>query len=583
MKLPSPAGWWDSTAPTPPDLLADAPPLPPFASPPDPTQVPVTAALVSPPLAAPGVTPALAGTKGDRAMLADIARATYGVDGAGVTVGILSDSCNLAGAMAADQAAGNLPATVRILQEGPAGGTDEGRAMAELVHRVAPGAAIDFYSAFRSEAGFAAGITALAAAGCKVIVDDVTYLDEPFFQQGGAVQDAIAAAIAHGVSYFTAASNQGGAFYQHRFAATQATLPGLTGHYLAMNFGTAAAPQTLQNLTIARGSTATLDLQWDQPFASIGGTGTADSLGMILYDASGTIVASAVANRTGGDPVQILRFTNTTPGTAFRLAIITNGGTTPPDLLKYIAYGRGTTIDDPNAGAGSGTVIGHENQAGVNSVGAIAAANTPALGGNGTIEPFSSVGPGTLLFDATGQRLTDAGGGGMVSFVAPDGIATSVFPSFYGTSAAAPDAAAVAALMLQANPGLTPAQVTAALAKSAVTLSGPAAGIGAGLIQAPAAVAQALAQRPAAAAPPALTAAAAGPQTSAWTTGQAPPPLATALAALGTAPAAAGFTVSLAPGLAAAVQATTSVAFAAVAGGLDLVVPLPVADIAAHG
>jgi hypothetical protein len=587
MKRPAAAGWWDSAA-APPDLCVTLTPLSPALTTCDPMVVPISATLVGPITAATSTTSSTVkvGAQGDQAMHADAARATYAVSGAGVTVGILSDSFNLKGGMAADQAAGNLPAAVTILQEGPAGSSDEGRAMAELVHQVAPGAAIDFTSAFQSEAGFAAGIRALAAAGCKVIVDDVTYLDEPFFQQGGAIQSAIAAVVAQGVSYFTSASNQGSAFYQHAFAGLSARLPGLNGTYLAMNFGTPTAPQALQSLTIAKGSTATLDLQWDRPFASAGGAGTTDSLGMVLYDATGNIVASALVNRTGGDPVQILRFTNTTAGTAFRLAIITNGGPAPPNLIKYIAYGQGTTIDDPNAGAGSGTVIGHEDEAGVNSVGAIAAANTPALGGSGVIESFSSVGPGTLLFDTSGNRLTDAAGGRMVSFVAPDGIATSVFNPFYGTSAAAPNAAAVAALMLQANPALTPAQLSHDLAKSAVSVQGPAGGVGAGLIQATTAVKLAAASRPIIT-PPAPTIAATtptGPQTSAWATGPATTPLAAALNALPTDPAAAGFSVNLAPGIALPdLQATTSTAFACVAGGLNLVVLVPLADIGAHG
>jgi subtilisin family serine protease len=414
-----------------------------------------------------------------RAMLADVARSQTGATGAGVRIGILSDSFNVKGGYAADIASGALPAGVTVLQEGPAGSTDEGRAMAELVHAIAPDAQIFFYTAFRSEADFARGIQALADAGCQVIVDDVTYLDEPFFQDGGAVQAAVSRVVATGVSYFTSASNQGTNYYQHGFQGISVKLPSLAGTYLAQNFGTAAQPTPYASLTVARGSTITIDLQWDQPFASIGaGNASANSLGMVLYDQSGRIVAYAMHNDVGGNPSQIMQFTNTTGGTAFRLAIVTNGGSLAPNLLKFIVYGQGATINNADAGIGSGTVIGHEMVAGANTVGAVDA-RTP-----GQVESFSSSGPGKLLYDGSGNRLVESSSQDKVNFLAPDGVATSVFSTFYGTSAAAPNAAAVAALMLQVNPTLTPAQVSNILARSAVSASGASGTVGAGMIQA---------------------------------------------------------------------------------------------------
>ena len=429
-----------------------------------------------------------------QALLVPQATRSYGVTGAGIKIGILSDSFNVKGGMAGDIANGSLPTAVKILKDGPASGADEGRAMAELVHKVAPGAAIDFYSGFYSAADMAAGIAALVRDGCNIIVDDITYLNEPFFQTGDALQNAVSTAITAGVSYFTSASNAGRNFYQASFSGVQAALPGISGSYLAENFGTAAAPVTRQSLTIGRGTTGIIDLQWDQPFAGIGGSkGAANSLGMALYNSNNQIVAYATLNDVNRNPNQIIQFTNTTASTSFSLAIFSNGGTTTPGLFKYIVYGSGTTINDAKAGQGSGTLIGHEQVAAANVVGAASYTTTAAFGGKNLVEGFSSVGPSSLLFDAAGHRLAPPGSSGGVDFVAPDGSATNVFPSFFGTSAAAPNAAAVAALMLQANPTLTPAQISAGLAGSAIAATGTAGSTGMGLIQATTAVKLALA------------------------------------------------------------------------------------------
>jgi hypothetical protein len=432
------------------------------------------------------------GSNADQALHADVARSTYQVDGTGITIGILSDSFNLKGQYATDVADGALSVGVTILKEGSSG-NDEGRAMAELIHKIAPGAQIVFYTATSSEADFAAGILALQAAGCQIIVDDVTYFDEPFYQDGSIVQTAVENVIASGVSYFTSAGNAGSNYYEGTFAPTLTTLPGLSGQFLAQNFGTTANLRPYESLTIPAYATIVLDLQWDQPFASIGdSTGSANSLALALYNSSGQLVASASVNDIGKDPVQVLQFTNSSTSTSFSLVVYSNGGTVLPGLFKVIMYGAGK-FNDANAGAGSGTLIGHEIVPAVNSVGAVAWSQTPRFGGSDMVESFSSAGGGVFLFDAEGNRLAVPETAGGVDFVAPDGNATDVFNPFYGTSASAPEAAAVAALMLQANPSLTSGQISAILSSSTVAAYGATGTTGAGLIQADAAVRKAVA------------------------------------------------------------------------------------------
>jgi subtilisin family serine protease len=431
------------------------------------------------------------GDQVDEAMRADIARSDYGVTGAGIKIGILSDSFNLEGGMATDEANGNLPAGVQILEEG-ASGNDEGRAMADIVHSIAPGAQILFHTATSGEADFASGIAALVAAGCNVIVDDVAYLNEPFFQDGDVVTQAVENAVASGVSYFTAASNEGNDFVQQNFQAMQVILPGLPKGAIVQNFGSEAAPQPWVNIVVPTGGTLHLDMQWDQPFASIGtGHASDDSLGLALYSTSGQLLASGMVDDTGADPVQTLTFNNTTGATAFRLVVYANGGTTPPDMFKIINYGNGN-ISGGNVGEGSGTVIGHEMVTGANTVGAMSWGSSPAFGGGNTSESFSSVGTGNILYDSSGNLLTTPESPDKVNFLGADGDVTSTFAPFYGTSAAAPAVAAVAALMLQADPTLTPARVTTLLDQSAEPAGGAAYSTGAGLVQADAAVKLAL-------------------------------------------------------------------------------------------
>src|SRR6185295_2230300 len=151
-----------------------------------------------------------------------------GVDGSGITVGVMSDSYNTlgAGSAEADVASGDLPGPgnpnnsqpVVLLQDGSSPlDADEGRAMLQIVHDMAPQARLGFATAGGGQLNFADNIRSLAGlpgathavAGFKadVIVDDIIYPDEPMFQDG-IIAQTVDEVVAKGVSYFSSAGNR---------------------------------------------------------------------------------------------------------------------------------------------------------------------------------------------------------------------------------------------------------------------------------------------------------------------------------------------------------------------------------------
>ena len=152
----------------------------------------------------PVVTRRIDASEGDVAHRADLARRRYRIDGSGIGIGVLSDGVD---SIAERQASGDLPATVTVLPDQEGEG-DEGTAMLEIVHDLAPGADLFYATAFGGRAQFAANIEALCDAGADVIVDDIAYFAEPPFQNG-IVAQGTNAAVGKGCFYFSAAGNAG--------------------------------------------------------------------------------------------------------------------------------------------------------------------------------------------------------------------------------------------------------------------------------------------------------------------------------------------------------------------------------------
>lgn len=427
-------------------------------------------------------------SKGDVTHGVTTARATFRSDGSGIKVGVLSDSVDY---LATSQASGDL-GTVTILsgQSGTgSGNTGEGTAMLEIVHDLAPGAALYFATAFNSEASFAQNILDLRAAGCDIIVDDVGYLDEPVFQDG-IVAQAVNSVTASGALYFSAAGNGGN--LTHGTSGTwegDFVDGGASGSPLSSSSGRLHSfGSTTTNTLTTVGSSARADLFWSDPWGA-----STNDYDLYVLNASGTSIKySSTATQNGTqNPYEYC----SAPVAGYRILVVKYSG-----AARFLHLETGDGVLSINT---SGNTRGHpcaSNAFAVAAVSALTAYPNAFTGGSSNpVEAFSSDGPRRIFYDENGMPFTPgnflATGGRLLhkpDIAAADGVQTSVkgFSSFYGTSAAAPHAAAIAALLWSYNRLLTPASIRSVLTNA--TLDIEATGVdrdsGAGILMAPAAL-----------------------------------------------------------------------------------------------
>jgi Subtilase family/FG-GAP-like repeat/Ig-like domain CHU_C associated len=436
-------------------------------------------------------------TQGDSAQRSNLARTLYGVTGVGIKVGVLSDSYNSLGDAAASIIAGELPGIgnpngkltpVTVLSDLGAGGTDEGRAMLEIIHDIAPDAELYFHTAYNGEASFANGIKALANAGCKVIVDDVSYFTEPIFQDGLIAQAIEYAVNVKGAEYFSSAGNEKDQSYEAPYQSSFYHPFGATNPETAHNFGTAVNPVYFLPIV----GQVELGLQWDEPSitAGNGSSGSASDLNLYIMTRDSITLDYSVEsysnfNNIGSNPIESAQ--SYSSGTKY--IMITKRAGTSPTRVKIYDFSRqlSWSMTPTNiVGIRAGTIHGHHNATSDITCGAADYRKTPAYGiSPPVIESYSSKGGTPIIFTPSGIRLTTPDDRLKPVIVAPDKGNTSFFaagydpdadgkPNFAGTSASAPHAGAVAALMLQGNPSLTFATLKTALINSATDMDDPA-------------------------------------------------------------------------------------------------------------
>ncbi len=289
--------------------------------------------------------------------------------GAGITVGVMSDSFNTTPSTTdgylVDQATGDLPGPsntagrtlpVVVLDDSIANGTDEGRAMAQIVHDMAPGARLGFATAstgqvsfadnIRSLAGLPSGTRTIPGFAANVIVDDLYYSDSPMF--GTSIVGRAVNEVANlGVSYFSSAGNrasQQGYFSDARIVTASA---GLVANPL-LDFSSVPAALYAGGFHNFRvdGTTdiaqsivggGTISFQWDDPF----------DVTPPSFNPTPIVTASGTATSTSTPATVIVP--NLTAGTQYRITVAATAGSAL-DAVVQIVTPSGATVVNQDTG-----------------------------------------------------------------------------------------------------------------------------------------------------------------------------------------------------------------------------------------
>jgi Subtilase family/IPT/TIG domain len=420
-------------------------------------------------------------SEGDKTHRADAARSSFSVNGTGVKIGVISDSVDF---LSNSQASGELGTVTVLSGQSGVPGTGEGTAMLEIVHDLAPGADLFFATANGGPANFAQNILNLRAAGCDIIVDDIEYPNESPFQDS-VIAQAVNSVTSGGALYFSSATNSG-----NLNDGTSSTWEGDfvdAGDFLfngqsvgrLHSFGAST-----MNTVASGGSQRAVSFFWSDALGA-----SANDYDVYVLDSTGTTVVNRSDDSQTGtqDPFESISTINV----GEKIVLVKFSGVA---RFLHLEVGRGRLSI-----ATAGRTKGHSAAVNAYSVAAVPASSSfpnPFVGGaTNPVETFSSDGPRRVFYNADGSAITPgnfSSTGGTVrqkpDIAAADGVSTSVpgFNPFFGTSAAAPHAAAIAGLIKSFNPALTPTQIRTALTSTALDIeaSGVDRDSGAGIVMA---------------------------------------------------------------------------------------------------
>ena len=434
----------------------------------------------------------LTNNQASQAFFSDHISERLGLTGKGVKIGIISDSYNQNGGAPDGIINGDLPGEdnpngfnkeVVILSDDFSRGVDEGRAMAELIHDIAPDAELFFHSGFNGLFNLADAVLNLADAGCNIIVDDVFNAQSPVYQDG-IVAQAINDVASQGISYFTAAANHSNKGFETQYDFELIEDGDRTIERFKYQSG-----KTERSVKLTFASLFRVDLAWDD-FSIFGSFDDVNfpetDLDIFLIDSeTGKILAkSETTNGDTGLPFETLTYQSFSRETIIANIVIENReGSPSPERIYYrydsneifSAIGELESVLEPT----NGTIFGYRAAKGAITLGAMDYRLSPEFGGTPLVENFSSYGGIPVILDLEGN-IKPLEIRNKPDLVAPDNVNTSFFGAFdsdgdgflnfFGTSAAAPNAAALAALMLEVNSELSNEDIRKILIDSALDM-----------------------------------------------------------------------------------------------------------------